>query len=291
MILIGCVEKNYMANNSAIEWTEATWNPSTGCSKISPGCKNCYAEKLSNRLNLMKLEKYKKGFDFVQHISDVDIPLTWKNRKKIFVNSMSDLFHEQSSFEFVGRCFYTMIKADRHDYQILTKRPERMVEFSKLFLKYFGHKIPNYVWMGVSVENGDYVSRIDQLRKVQCRTRFISFEPLIGPVGKINLREIHWAIIGGESGPKHRPIEKDWILDIIRQCKRQKVPVFFKQWGGFRPKSGGRTINNREYNRYPKIEKRNSLKNINFDEKAFAELCLTNEVEKREHLYRHNNLS
>jgi len=270
-----------MATNSAIEWTEATWNPSTGCTKISPGCKNCYAEKLSNRLHLMKLKKYEKGFDFVQHPSDVDIPLNWKKRKKIFVNSMSDLFHERSSFEFIGRCFSTMIQADQHDYQVLTKRPKIMAEFSNLFFNYFGYKIPNYIWMGVSVENDDYLFRINELRKVKCRTRFISFEPLIGPVGKINLRGIDWAIIGGESGPKHRPVEKNWILEIINQCKKQKVPVFFKQWGGFRPKSGGRTINRRKYSEYPEIDKRNSLKKIHFDESAFAELCLMHEVQKR----------
>ena len=270
-----------MATNSAIEWTEATWNPSTGCTKISPGCKNCYAEKLSSRLQRMKLKKYSKGFKFIQHPSDVDIPLNWKKPKKIFVNSMSDLFHEKSSFEFVGRCFHTMIQADQHDYQILTKRPQRMVEFSSLFMKYFGHKIPNYIWMGVSIENKDYVSRINELRKVKCNTRFISFEPLIGPVGKINLKGIDWAIIGGESGPKFRTVEEEWILDIIKQCKKQKVPVFFKQWGGFRPKSGGRTINNRLYSEYPEIKKRNGMKKVNFDEVAFAELCLKNESSKR----------
>jgi len=272
-----------MASNSTIEWTEATWNPSTGCSKISPGCKNCYAEKLSNRLHLMKLKKYQKGFDFVQHPSDVDIPLNWKKPKKIFVNSMSDLFHEQSSFEFVGRCFSTMIQADQHDYQILTKRPKRMEEFSKIFFDYFGHKIPNFIWMGVSIENKDYVFRIDELRKVKCRTRFISFEPLIGSVGKINLKGIDWAIIGGESGQHYRTVEKEWILEIIKQCKKQNVAVFFKQWGGFRPKSGGRTINSQKYSEYPKIPKRNSLKNIHFDEVAFAELCLKNAAEKLKH--------
>ena len=274
-----------MANNSNIEWTEATWNPSTGCTKISPGCKNCYAEKLSNRLHAMKLKKYKKGFEFVQHPSDVDIPLSWKKRKRIFVNSMSDLFHEQSSFEFIGRCFSTMIQADIHDYQILTKRPKRMTEFSKLFLDYFGHKIPNYIWMGVSVENNDYTSRINELCKVKCCTRFISFEPLVGPIGKVNLKNIDWAIVGGESGSKHRPIKKEWVLEIIEQCKEQNVPVFFKQWGGFRPKSGGRMIDGREYSEYPKIEKRNSLKTINFDEVAFATICLKNEAQKRKRIY------
>lgn len=269
-----------MATGSEIEWTEATWNPTSGCSKISPGCKNCYAETLTKRLKAMGQKKYKKGFQYVEHPSDIELPLTWKKPRKIFVNSMSDLFHEQSIFEFTGRCFATMIQADQHDYQILTKRPNRMAEFSELFFKYFGHKIPNFMWMGVSIENHDFISRIDDLRKVKCHTRFISFEPLIGSVGKINLKGIDWAIIGGESGHNYRLVEKEWILEIIKQCKKQKVPVFFKQWGGIRPKSGGRRINRREYSEYPKIVKKNSLRDIHFDGTAFAELCLKHEFEK-----------
>ena len=254
-----------MAIGSEIEWTEATWNPTTECTKISPGCKNCYAETLTKRLKAMGQEKYKKGFRYVEHPSDVDLPLTWKKPKKIFVNSMSDLFHENSTFEFTGRCFATMIQADHHDYQILTKRPKRMAEFSKLFFEYFGHKIPNYMWMGTSIESQEYVSRINDLRKVKCHTRFISFEPLIDSVGKLNLRGIDWIIIGGESGYHYRSVRKEWIMEIIEQCIKQNVSVFFKQWGGFRPKSGGRTINGREYNEYLKTTKRNSLKNIHFD--------------------------
>ena len=269
-----------MAIGSGIEWTEATWNPSTGCTKISPGCKNCYAETLTKRLKAMKQRKYKKGFEYVEHHSDIHLPLTWKKPKKIFVNSMSDLFHEKSTFEFTGKCFATMIQADQHDYQILTKRPQRMAEFSELFMKYFGHKIPNFMWMGTSIENRDYVYRIKELRKVKCHTRFISFEPLIDSVGKINLSGIDWAIIGGESGFNYRSVEKEWILEIIQQCKEQGVAVFFKQWGGIRPKSGGRTINRRKYSEYPKIKKRNSLKDIHFDEVAFATMCLKNEAIK-----------
>ncbi|MCA9828301.1 MAG: phage Gp37/Gp68 family protein [Nitrosopumilus sp.] len=270
-----------MAIGSGIEWTEATWNPTTGCTKISPGCRNCYAETLTKRLKAMGLEKYKKDFLYVEHPSDVDLPLTWKKPKKIFVNSMSDLFHENSSFEFTGRCFATMIQADHHDYQILTKRPKRMAAFSELFFEYFGHKIPNYMWMGTSIEGRDYISRINDLRKVKCHTRFISFEPLIASVGKLNLRGINWVIIGGESGHHYRPVKKEWIEEIIDQCKDQGVAVFFKQWGGFRPKTGGRTINRRKYSEYPQIKRRNTLKNIHFDENAFAELCLLYEVQKR----------
>ena len=270
-----------MAIGSAIEWTEATWNPTSGCTKISPGCKNCYAETMTKRLKSMGQQKYKKGFQYVEHPSDVELPLTWKKPKKIFVNSMSDLFHEKSTFEFTGKCFSTMILADHHDYQILTKRPKRMAEFSELFFKYFGHKIPNFMWMGVSIENNNYISRINDLRKVKCHTRFISFEPLLGSVGKVNLRGIDWAIIGGESGPHYRPVEKIWIEEIIKQCQDQGVAVFFKQWGGFRPKAGGRTINRRKYGEYPEIKKRNSLKKTCFNEAVFAEICLIHEVQKR----------
>ena len=270
-----------MTIGSEIEWTEATWNPTSGCTKISPGCKNCYAETLTKRLKAMGQQKYKKGFQYIEHPSDVELPLTWKKPKKIFVNSMSDLFHEKSTFEFTGKCFSTMIQADRHDYQILTKRPKRMAEFSELFFKYFGHKIPNFMWMGTSIESRNYVSRINDLHKVKCHTRFISFEPLLDSVGKVNLRGIDWAIIGEESGHHYRPVEKKWIEEIIEQCKDQGVAVFFKQWRGFRPKAGGRTVNGSKYSEYPEIKKRNSLKKIHFDEKAFAEICLMHEVQKR----------
>lgn len=264
-----------MANNSAIEWTESTWNPTTGCDKISPGCKNCYAEKLSKRLNAMGVKKYKNNFKFTEQPNDLELPLTWKKSKKIFVNSMSDLFHENSRMEFIANCFNTMIKADWHMYQVLTKRSHIMIEFSELFESYFGSKIPPHIWMGVSVENEDHVWRIDELRKVRCKTRFLSIEPLIGSVGKINLKGIDWVIIGGESGPRYREVKKEWILDIIKQCKKQKVSVFFKQWGGVRPKSKGRIIDGRTYSEYPKVKEiKNMLKDIEFDEKSFAEACL-----------------
>jgi len=261
-----------MATNSAIEWTEATWNPSTGCTKISPGCKNCYAERLSKRLKLMGLDKYKKGFEYSEHLHDISLPLKWKKPKKIFVNSMSDLFHEKSTLEFVAECFHTMIQADWHTYQVLTKRPKKMVEFSKLFVNYFGHKIPRHIWMGVSIENADYKWRINELRKVKCHTRFISFEPLIDSVGKLDLKGIDWAIIGGESGVGFRPVEERWIKEIIHQCKKQKVAVFFKQWGGIRPKSGGRIIDGQTFDEYPLIKTRkNVLKDFDFDIVSFKE--------------------
>jgi len=264
-----------MAIGSQIEWTEATWNPTTGCTKISPGCKNCYAEKLSKRLNAMGVKKYKNNFKFTEQPNDLELPLTWKKSKKIFVNSMSDLFHEESRMEFIANCFHTMVKADWHIYQVLTKRSHIMIEFSKLFESYFGKKIPPHIWMGVSVENEDHTWRIDELRKVRCNTRFLSIEPLIDSVGKINLKGIDWVIIGGESGFGYRDVKKEWILDIIRQCKKQKVAVFFKQWGGIRPKSKGREINGRTYSEYPKIKEiKNMLKDIEFDEESFADLCI-----------------
>lgn len=241
-----------MAIGSAIEWTEATWNPTTGCSKISAGCANCYAETLAKRLHAIGMPKYDNGFTYTEHESAVDIPLTWKKSRRIFVNSMSDLFHEDAAPEFIARCFDVMIKANWHTYQILTKRPHRMKDFSRMFERYFGMSIPGHIWMGTSVENADTLYRLDDLRKVRCKTRFISFEPLLGSVGQVNLDGIHWVIIGGESGPGYRPVKKEWIIDIISQCQQQHVPVFFKQWGGLRPKSGGRHINGRTYNEYPK---------------------------------------
>lgn len=236
---------------TAIEWTQSTWNPSTGCTKISPGCKNCYAATLSKRLKLMGQAKYQNEFDYTEHSKDITLPLKWKRPRKIFVNSMSDMFHEKSTTEFITKCFETMIKANWHTYQILTKRPKKMAEFSEFFINHFGYKIPKQIWMGTSIENSDYVWRIDELRKVKCHTRFISFEPLINSVGNVNLEGIDWAIIGGESGVNFRPVKKEWIIEIIKQCKAQNVAVFFKQWGGVRPKSGGYTLDGKTYREYP----------------------------------------
>lgn len=270
-----------MADNSSIEWTEATWNPSTGCTEVSPGCGECYAKPLSKRLQAMRRPKYANGFEYTEHESDIGLPLKWKKPRKIFVNSMSDMFHEKCTFEFVVKCFLTMLKADRHTYQILTKRPARMAEFSSLFAKYFGTDIPPHIWMGTSVESAGYTSRIDELRTVRCRTRFISFEPLLGPINDVDLSGIHWAIIGGESGPRHRPVRGEWIRGLINACESQNVPVFFKQWGGIRPKAGGRTIDDRTYDGYPTVSDTGGLpaeRVENFDAKAFAGMCLEQAV-------------
>jgi len=184
---------------------------------------------------------------------------------------MSDLFHENVRMEYVGSCFNTMLKGNHHVYQILTKRPETMADFSKLFKNYFGDVIPPHIWMGTSVENADFKWRIDALRQVKCYTRFLSIEPLLGHMGKLDLTDIDWVIIGGESGANFRPVNKEWITDIIKQCKKQSVAIFFKQWGGLRPKSGGRTLDGKTYDQYPKIQNvENVLKEVEYDEKEFA---------------------
>lgn len=242
-----------MADNSTIEWTEATWNPTTGCTKISQGCKNCYAETLSKRLKAMRIVKYINNFLFTQHEKDIGTPLKWKKPRKIFVNSMSDLFHEDADMVFVGKCFDTMLKADWHTYQVLTKRPIKMDAYSRIHEQFFSDIIPSHIWMGTSVENNDTTHRIDSLRNVKARVKFISFEPLLEKLDTVNLTDIDWAIIGGESGANFRPVKEEWITSLIAQCEQQNIPVFFKQWGGFRPKSGGRTINGRTYDQYPKI--------------------------------------
>ena len=254
-----------MGDNSAIEWTNATWNPTTGCTKISSGCKNCYAERLSPKLKRWGIKKYKNNFKFTQHEKELELPLKWKKEKKIFVNSMSDLFHEKAEFGFIERSFMTMFAANWHTYQILTKRPDKMAEFSKTFYKLFRFPIPSHIWMGTSIEDNASLHRIKDLRQVKCYSRFISFEPLLEKLHKVNLKDIDWAIIGGESGPKHRPMEEEWAWDLIKQCKKQKVKVFFKQWGGARPKSGGRVIKGKTFDQFAKTKPLKMLHQKKFD--------------------------
>lgn len=235
-----------MGDRAAIEWTDATWNPTTGCSKVSPGCKNCYAELLARRLKKMGNPKYKNGFKFTVHPDALDLPLGWKEPRKIFVNSMSDLFHELMPEYYLDMCFSVMEMANWHVYQILTKRPERMLTYTKK-----RKVVPPHIWIGASVEMGLYKHRIDILKNAPVKTRFISFEPLIGPVGSLDLKGISWAIVGGESGPGHRPVKPEWVREIRDQCRRQGVAFFFKQWGGFTHKAGGRELDGREWNEYP----------------------------------------
>jgi protein gp37 len=234
-----------MATNSHIEWTDATWNPVTGCTKISPGCKNCYAERLAKRLKAMGQPNYRNGFRVTLQPQMVELPLRWKSPKRIFVNSMSDLFHEDVPTDFIKRVFDVMNLARWHQYQVLTKRSERVLELSRE-LEWAPH-----IWMGVSVENEEYAYRIDDLRRTVAHVKFLSLEPLLGPLEKLNLRGIDWAIVGGESGPGARPVESDWVTEIRDQCLRAGVPFFFKQWGGARKKKAGRTLEGRTWDEMP----------------------------------------
>ena len=234
-----------MSLKTGIEWTQATWNPVTGCAKISPGCKNCYAERMAVRLKAMGNPSYSNGFNVTLHDNLLGLPLSWKKPQRIFVNSMSDLFHKDVPVEFIQRVFDVMNKAHRHRFQILTKRSDRLVELDPL-LKW----APN-IWMGVSVENKDYLYRLDDLRKTNAPVKFISFEPLIGPVGKFDLSGIDWVIVGGESGPGARPIDPSWVLDIRDRCNSAGIPFFFKQWGGINRKKAGRILEGRTWEEMP----------------------------------------
>jgi protein gp37 len=235
-----------MATKSTIEWTESTWNPVTGCTKISPGCKNCYAERMAKRLHAMGQPNYRNGFEVTTHPHALNLPLSWKKPQTIFVNSMSDIFHDDVPDDFILNVFETMNKADWHLYQVLTKRSERMVAMNKI-LPHSKH-----IWLGVSVENADYKKRIDALRQINCNVKFISFEPLLGSMGELNLKGIDWAIVGGESGPGARPIKEKWVLEIKEQCDKQGVPFFFKQWGGVHKKKNGRELLNQIWDAMPK---------------------------------------
>jgi len=238
---------------SSIEWTEMTWNPTTGCSKISAGCKFCYAEIMSKRLQAMGLEKYKDNFEVRTHDEALKIPYTWKNSKVVFVNSMSDLFHDEVPLEFIKKVFNVMNENPQHVFQVLTKRAERLLELHKEL------KWTHNIWMGVSVENDKFKNRIDCLRKTSARVKFLSLEPLIGPLGTLNLENIDWVIVGGESGHKPRPMDADWVLDIQEQCTQNQVAFFFKQWGGKNKKANGRILNGRTYDEMPEIELQRSV--------------------------------
>lgn len=230
-----------------IEWTHATWNPVTGCSKVSPGCDHCYADRMAKRLQAMGVHKYRNGFEVTLHPDVLDAPLRWQKPQIIFVNSMSDLFHEKVPFEYVQQIFDVMRRADRHIFQVLTKRSKRLVRYAPKL------DWPENLWMGVTVENAVYQFRIDDLRKVPATVRFLSLEPLLGPLADLDLRDIHWAIVGGESGPGARPMKREWAEEIRRQCKQQDVRFFFKQWGGTNKKEAGRLLNGRTYDDMPPL--------------------------------------
>jgi len=234
-----------MADSSNIEWTQATWNPVTGCSKISQGCKNCYAERLANRLRLMGAPRYRNGFNLTLQPDLLDLPKRWMRPKLIFVNSMSDLFHKDVPEEFICRVFMTMGECPQHTFQVLTKRSSRLAALATRLIW------PSNVWMGVSVEDSRATYRIDDLRKVPSAVRFLSVEPLIARLGKVSLEGIHWVIVGGESGPRARKMEVPWVEEIFQQCRAASVPFFFKQWGGVRKDLTGRLLHNRTYDEMP----------------------------------------
>ena len=237
-----------MANKSSIEWTGSTWNPVTGCTKISPGCKNCYAERIAMRLFAMGQANYTNGFKLTMHEHTLKLPLKWKKPQTIFVNSMSDLLHEDIPEEFILKIFNVMNSAPWHTFQILTKRAERLVKVSNRLV--WGKNI----WMGVSVENADYKTRIDYLRTIKAQVKFISFEPLIDEIDMVNLRGIDWVIVGGESGPKARYMSPKWVFNLRNQCLAQKVPFFFKQWGGINKKKTGRLLDGRTWDEMPQVK-------------------------------------
>lgn len=234
---------------SGIEWTDATWNPTTGCSKISPGCKNCYAEKMSKRLKAMGVKKYENEFEVTLHENALNIPLTWKKPQIIFVNSMSDLFHDEIPEEFVQKVFNTMRQSYWHQFQVLTKRSQRLLELAPRI------DWPKNVWMGVSVENADYTFRIDHLRQTNAHIKFLSLEPLLGPLINLDLDNIDWVIVGGESGVGSRSILEEWVVDIKDQCLAADVPFFFKQWGGIQKKRAGRLLEGKIWEQMPLLEK------------------------------------
>ena len=234
-----------MSIHSSIEWTESTWNPVTGCTKVSLGCKHCYAERMALRLQAMGQPNYVNGFRLTLHEGVLELPLRWKRPQMVFVNSMSDLFHEDVPLESILKVVDVMRRASCHTFQVLTKRSARLLELNPEI------DWPANVWMGVSVENGRYAFRIDHLRRTDAPVKFLSLEPLLGPLPNLDLRGVHWVIVGGESGPGARPIEEEWVLDIRDRCLAARVPFFFKQWGGLHKKRAGRTLDGRTWNEMP----------------------------------------
>ncbi|HEG42434.1 MAG TPA: phage Gp37/Gp68 family protein [Phycisphaerales bacterium] len=241
-------------NKSKIEWTESTWNPVSGCSKISAGCLHCYAERMAKRLRAMGQKRYRNGFEVTLHPEALDDPYSWKKGRVVFVNSMSDLFHEDIDVDFIKQVFSVMNANQRHTFQVLTKRSDRLSEIAPLL------EWSDNIWMGVTIENNDYVHRADDLRKVDAAVRFLSLEPLLGALPDLDLSGIDWAIVGGESGPGARPIEAEWVREIREQCIGQDVEFFFKQWGGINKKKNGRLLDGKTWNGMPELNR---------------ELCLT----------------
>lgn len=232
---------------TTIEWTESSWNPVTGCTKVSAGCKNCYAERMAKRLRAMGQPNYKNGFELTMHPRMLETPLRWKRPQMVFVNSMSDLFHRDVPLSFIRKVFEVMRTASQHCFQVLTKRSERLLELSPKL------DWPDNVWMGVSVEDIDNTFRIDHLRQTDAVVKFLSCEPLLGPLPRLNIKDIDWVIVGGESGPGARPMRKEWVLDIREQCLKAQVPFFFKQWGGTNKKKSGRKLEGKIWGQMPDV--------------------------------------
>ncbi len=235
-----------MADKSAIEWTDSTWNPVTGCSKVSPGCKHCYAERMAKRLQAMGQPNYARGFKVTLHEQALELPLKWTKTRTVFVNSMSDLFHEEVDEVFIQKVFAVMRRAHWHHYQLLTKRSERLLRLDGQL------QWQPQIWMGVSVENMDYTYRIDHLRGTHAHTKFLSLEPLLGPLSDLDLTGIDWVIVGGESGPGSRPMQYRWVTDIRDQCRAARIPFFFKQWGGAQKRRAGRELDGRTWDEMPR---------------------------------------
>lgn len=236
-----------MSSKTGIEWTEATWNPVTGCTKISQGCKHCYAERMAKRLYAMGAQRYRNGFRLTLQPGALDAPKSWRQPRVVFVNSMSDLFHSDVPDWYIQKVFEVMSECTQHTFQVLTKRSARLSRLAG--------SLPwtNNIWMGVSVESNRHINRIEDLRAVPAAIRFLSLEPLLGPLKALPLHGIHWVIVGGESGPKARPMDSDWVKEIFTQCRQAKVPFFFKQWGGVRKDLTGRTLFGRTYDEMPLI--------------------------------------
>lgn len=253
-----------MAQGSGIEWTESTWNPVTGCTKVSPGCKHCYAERMAERLQAMGQENYRNGFQLTLQPHMLELPLRWKKPKTIFVNSMSDLFHPEVPLDYIQKVFNVMRRAGWHQFQVLTKRAERLAGLDQK-LKW----APN-IWMGVSIESGAYRSRIDNLRATHAQLKFLSLEPLLGPLPGLDLRGIDWVIVGGESGPKARSMDPAWVAEVRDQCCRASVPFFFKQWGGRNKKRAGRLLDGRIWDEMPSVSGNHSSDLIVLEEVGFC---------------------
>lgn len=235
-----------MSQNSAIEWTDTTWNPVTGCTKVSPGCDHCYAETFAERWRGIPGHPFEQGFDLKIRPERLDQPYSWRKPRRVFVNSMSDLFHRDIPDEFIEHVFFTMYATPRHTYQVLTKRPERMRRIAP-------KAAPPNVWLGVSIENMDYAWRADMLRETPAAVRFLSLEPLLGPIAKRVIEGMDWVIVGGESGPGARPIDPAWVRHIRNVCAQLSIPFFFKQWGGVHKKEAGRELDGRTYDEFPKV--------------------------------------